>query len=348
MAIEFVRIEEIARFHSPLEDMALVERVVERRQDPLLKHWAIGSPGLAGKQTIFFGPTDEGLLEQVGAESKADCFFCPDKVRDTTPRYPTDCLADGCLERGECFLFPNLFPIGGVHAVVALGAMHLRRLNEFPAGLLADGLAVAVEFIRRAHAYRPEAGWYTVNANYLYPAGASVVHPHLQVLGGQRPASATARLVEACQRHRREEGEAFFPALLAVERDGPRWIGELGATHWLTPFAPLGTLEVLGVVPGCERVTDLGPDDVADLAGGLSKVLAHYHRLGFSTFNFSLFSAGLDGPADFPVFVRVVARQNVYPRYRADDYFVQKLLGEELMVVPPEAVAEGLREHWSP
>ena len=48
----------------------------------------------------------------------------------------------------------------------------------------------------------------------------------------------------------------------------------------------------------------------------------------------------------FPVFVRVITRQNVYPNYRCDDYFLQKLLGEELILTPPEELAENLRRIW--
>ena len=46
----------------------------------------------------------------------------------------------------------------------------------------------------------------------------------------------------------------------------------------------------------------------------------------------------------FPVFLRVMCRQNVYPNHRTDDYFVQKLLGEEIAVSPPETLAARLRE----
>ncbi len=349
MAIEFVRKQEKAVFHSPLEDMALVERVIERRRDPLLGHWAIGSPGLAGKKTIFFGPADPDEIERLAEQSRPGCFLCPGRVEQATPRYPADWLAGGRLQRGDCRLFPNLFPIGGIHAVVALGEQHYRRLDDFPAALLADGLGVALDFVRAARRARPAAAWFSVNANYLHPAGASVFHPHLQVLGGVDPASAVERLVTACRAYRAAHGEDYFSALLAEERArGERWIGASGPSRWLTPFAPAGTNEVLALLPDCGGLDALDEAALAGLADGLSRALAGYAALGFSTFNFSLIADALDAaePA-CPVLLRLIARQNVYPGYRSDGYFVQRLLGEELMVLTPEEVATSLRRQWA-
>ena len=46
------------------------------------------------------------------------------------------------------------------------------------------------------------------------------------------------------------------------------------------------------------------------------------------------------------MFLRIVCRQNVQPNYRTDDYFIQKLLGEEIMLTPPEQLAAELRDFW--
>ena len=117
--------------------------------------------------------------------------------------------------------------------------------------------------------------------------------------------------------------------------------------HWLTPFAPSGSNEVLAVLPGQHDLCALNEEAVGALARGVSRVLAHYWRSGFSTFNMTLFADACGSEeAVFPVHLRLICRQNVSPDYRTDDYFMQKLLGEELMLTTPEQLAGGLRESW--
>lgn len=41
---------------------------------------------------------------------------------------------------------------------------------------------------------------------------------------------------------------------------------------------------------------------------------------------------------------KIVNRQNLYPNYRNDDYFLQKLLHSELVITPPEELASRLRD----
>lgn len=348
MSITLRTLHETLRFHSPLEGMALVEQQVERRQDPLLGHWAACSSGLKGKGQFFFHAPDHERMETIAAETREGCFFCPDKVEAATPRYPEDLLPGGALKRGECFLFPNLFPIAPVHAVVAMGHEHYRRLDAFPVSLLADGLGVAVEFVRRYHQADPEARFFTISGNYLFPAGASLVHPHIQILGGRNPLTAVERLLVASSRWEWEHGGGYFEQLLEHEEtEGERWIGRTGSACWLAPFAPTGANEVMAVLPGKRALAELEDEDVRGLSMGLSRVLAHYGRLGFSTFNFSIFAGPCDdanGP--FPVHLRVICRQNVSENYRSDGYFLQRLLGEELMITLPEDLAAGMRVNW--
>jgi len=348
VTIELNKFFESITFLSPLKNMEEIEHVIERRQDPLSGRFAIGSNELVGKGQFFFGPTDHDLIEKVARESRENCFFCPENVEGTTPRYTGDWLAEGCLKKGECILFPNLFPVSAVHAVVALGRAHYRKLDDFPADLLEDGLSTSVEFCKSLYRAMPENKYFTINSNYLFPAGASLVHPHMQIFGGKYPASITNETLEACRRFFEDEALSYFDQLLKLERQlGQRYVIGEGPLEWLTPFAPMGTNEVLGIVPGCQHLLMLSDQAIAGLANGISKVLAFYSKMDFSTFNFSIYSAPLDGSRNFfPVFIRIICRQNVRPNYRTDDYFIQKLLGEELMLTLPEDLARNLKDFW--
>jgi UDPglucose--hexose-1-phosphate uridylyltransferase len=348
MGIRFEKYVESIEFHSPLKCGDLVEHIIERRRDPLTGRIAIGSRALLGKGEFFFGPTDRELIEKIASDTRTNCLFCPEYVERSTPRYREDWLPGGALRKGECFLFPNLFPLSAVHAVVVLGEKHYRDLNDFPADLLRDGLVVSLDFIRALSGNVPENVHFTVNANYLFPAGASMVHPHLQIFGGRYPATAVSELTDACRRYREKNGEDYFEQLVKEEMQlGQRYIRMLGPVHWLTPFAPVGTNEVLGILPDCPNLLRLDDAAVAGLAEGISTVLAYYGERGFSTFNFTLYSGPLnDNSSLATVFIRILCRQNVRKYYRADDYFIQKLLGEELILTTPEDLAADLRDFW--
>lgn len=345
MKIEFEKTTESVSFHSPMAHMKIVTGDIERRKDPLTGRVAVLSSFLADKAAVLFPDTDWDLLDEVAELSRPNCFFCPERVESATPRFQEEWIPDGRVRRGECLLFPNLFPISAVHGVVAVGKNHHRHLDDFPAELLRDGLACAIGFVETVAPKEPSLIYYTINSNYLFPGGASIVHPHFQLLGSQYPATAVAQIKTACEQFKEESGSDFFNALLETEKQcGDRIIDSAGSVKWLTPFAPAGLNEVLGVLPDVRSLLEMTPERLEALADGLSRVLAGYHRLGCSTFNFSIFSDALsaDSPA-FPIFLRIMCRQNVYPNHRTDDYFVQKLLGEEITISSPETLAEQLR-----
>jgi galactose-1-phosphate uridylyltransferase len=344
MTIEFEKVTEKVRFLSPLAGMQEVTSDIERRRDPLTGSWAVYSSALTGKGDMFFGPPDRELIGKLAEESAKNCFFCPDKVEAVTPRYPEDWLKGGCLKAGECFLFPNLFPIGPVHAVIALGHAHYREIADFPADLLRQGLGLAVKFVKSVRAADPAVKHFSVNMNYLPPAGASLVHPHVQILGGRHPATAVEELVAACKGFAQETKTSYHQQLVDQEKQaGERYVAAFGPVHWLIPFAPMGTNEVLGITD-CRHLAELDGPALDGMAEGLSRVLAWYGQLGFVSFNFTVYSAAMGEENDFPVFVRAVCRQNLTANYRCDDYFMQKLLKEELFLSTPEEQASGFRD----
>ena len=124
-------VEEVT-FYSPLEGMKQVKGKIERRRDPLFGRVATFSTLLGGKKEILFPPTDWEHLKRAAEQSRVNCFFCPEKVEQVTPKYLESWLPEGRLRVGECLLFPNLFPVGAVHAVIVLGKEHFRLLDDFP------------------------------------------------------------------------------------------------------------------------------------------------------------------------------------------------------------------------
>ncbi|MEJ5365895.1 MAG: hypothetical protein WHS86_12385 [Desulfosoma sp.] len=341
---------ETARFHSPLRNGDMDEQIIEVRRDPLTGHQSIYNAALEGKQAILFPPTDERYLEERAAASAASCFLCDGKWRTMTPAYPDELIPGGRLVRGEAVLFPNLFPLSAYHAVVMVGDRHHRRLNEFAEELLTDALDAALDFIRRCAEKTPNIRYFTINANYLFPAGASVIHPHLQILGGLEPTTHHRLLLEASKAYKERTGRRYWDDLVDEERrESQRYVARIHETHWMAAYSPMGVNEILAVYPKASSFLGWSEDDVRATARGLHGVLSGYHALGFSTFNLSCYSGPL-GETDgaFACVLRIVNRQNVTPHYRTDDYYFQKLLKNEIMIMRPERLAEHMRAFFAP
>ena len=92
---------------------------------------------------------------------------------------------------------------------------------------------------------------------------------------------------------------------------------------------------------------DLADDDLDNLAAGIAAVLRYYETLGHLSYNYALYSVrqGVDD-GSFRLLLKIITRQNLYANYRNDDYFLQKLLQSELIITPPEELAEQVRGHF--
>lgn len=332
-------------FHNPLKNHELDTHALEIRRDPLTGSQSTFNAGLKDKAAFFFGTTDTALVERLAEASRATCFLCEDRWQRTTPRYAEDLVPGGRLELGQAVLFPNLFPVAQVHAVIRVGLAHFIGLDGFEPERVLEGLRAGRAFVDALAGRLPEIEHLTLNGNYLHPAGASIAHPHFQLVGGDIPCTWMERALALGRGWRREHGRCYWEALAETERAaGERYVGESGPVRWVASFAPQGTNEVLGILPGRRSFLDLDEPALEGLADGIARVLRGYASLKVSTFNFSLYSGPLRARDDaFCCLLRIVSRQNVYENYRTDDYFLQKLLRNELILTLPEALASALR-----
>ena len=346
--VSFKALQQVSEFYNPMKNFELDRQKMEVRFDPLTGHQSILSEGLKGKVAILFPETDYAYLDSRMEETKEPCFMCDGKWRRCSPRYPEYLLTEGRLVRGEAALFPNLFPVAPYHAVVMVGEKHGRLLNDFPSSLLFDAFRVSVEFIKRCFQSDPEARYFTINLNFMPPAGASVVHPHVQIVGSPVATTHHALLLERSKSYHQDNASCYWLDLVESEQEGgERWLGQIGPSRWFTAFSPIGVNEVNALWPGASNFMEWDDEDIGAMAEGVRRALLTYHELKFSTFNLSCFSGplGVSSP-DFRCFLRLINRQNMTRHYRTDDYFLQKLLKNELIIYPPEQLASLVREQF--
>ncbi len=346
--IRFERHFQQCSFHNPMLNGKLDTQELEIRRDPLLGRQSVYNTGLRDKVKILFPDSDPALIERLARESEPRCFLCGDRWRQSTPAYPDELVSGGRVEVGEAVLFPNLFPLSRVHAVIRVGLKHYVPLGEFSPQPLEEAFHAFSQFVGCLAQSDPTVRFVTLNGNYLPPAGASVVHPHFQALGSDVPFTHLEALLARSARYRREHDTCYWTDLMVKEEElGLRTIARTRSVSWLASFSPQGSNEILGILPTRKDVLEFTDEDFADLAAGFSSVLRGYAAMGFSTFNFTLYSGALGAGEDgFRCFLRVVSRQNVHENYRTDDYFLQKLLRNEIMLTTPETLASTLRDFF--
>jgi UDPglucose--hexose-1-phosphate uridylyltransferase len=276
--------------------------------------------------------------------------FCPfdaEYLETATVPFPAELTPEGRIRVGRAVVVPNIMAYA-THSAVGIydPGRHFLDLDELTPALVGDALRAMV---RHAHAVRrvdPSAVWSSVNANYLPPSGASLVHPHLQSAHDAHGLTAQRLLVER-SRDWKDRHRTYWAALVDQEAGGPRWVGQTGRVAWLTPFAPTGFHEVWGVVGGAADVTELTEEDTGDLGQGLSRVLAAYKDWNLTSFNYGLIGGGPHAQEDgHQVLLKVVSRSNPDPVYRSDATYFERLWGEALIDVSPEEIAGGVRARF--
>ncbi len=339
--IELRRVRKVARVHDPRRDYELTELESEIRYDPLT--------GDSSRICHFaFPPREVPDLAELGTRTRTACPFCPGKVESVTPHYPKDVLPQGRLSRGEALLFPNLFPYDDVSAIVAMTREHFVPMDALPSAVIADAFKLARTFII---ALVPSLGareaYGIVTWNYMPPAGASQVHPHLQVIVTDTPGNQLRRELEAEARFLARHGRPYLEALLETERGGERWLSEEGGLAWRVPFCPAGMLgDAQAVFTEHATLAECSDAEIDAFAASLARVLAAYAHLGHWSFNLTLMpDAANERSGRHRLTARLLPRFYLHPHlHNSDVAYLQLLLNEKFAMLPPERHAAALRD----
>ena len=170
--IKFAKHIQNSTIHNPMMDNQLDTQALEIRKDPLTGAQSVFNPRLEGKVSMFYEPSDAVLIEKIAEASRANCFLCGDTWKETTPTYPTDLIPKGRIQIGQAVLFPNIFPVAQIHAVIRVGHRHYVPLSEFDPQTVEDAFETSLELPRRLTTAGVGVRYLTINGNYLGPAGA--------------------------------------------------------------------------------------------------------------------------------------------------------------------------------
>lgn len=342
--IEFRSETKRARLHDPRKAFAAVDVESEVRRDPLT-----GNSARICHFTLKAMPPPD--LTEIVRVTGEQCPFCPERIEAVTPRFPDELVPGGRLRRGGALVVPNLFPYDDVSAIAALCPEHFHAMDAMPERVVADGVVAARDFLQlAARRFEPGQGYGIVTWNYMPPAGASQVHPHMQVVATADPGNALRRELAAAHQWREQRGGAYLEALIETERAGPRWVGEQGGVAWLVPFAPSGLLgDAMAVFPGRTAVTDLTEADIAGFSRGLVRILRGFSAYGLWSFNLCLMPDAFGASVGRHwVVARLLPRFYLNPALHISDAsYMHLLLEERFAMIHPEQVAARLRDAWN-
>ena len=345
MKIDFEKHVSQAIFHSPLKNFELDSQQIETRIDPLTGFTTKVRTGRKAWQRLY--TTDEKVLAEIAEKTREGCFFCPEKVNEATPRYPEELVPGGRIVVGEACLFPNLFAQKEYSAITVIGREHFVRLDQFTTELLANAFKACSIYFNRLNQSKPNK-YAEIGFNYLFPAGSSIPHPHLQVLASDWPYFLIANLLEHSQKYYAQHSACFWEDLVETEKKiGQRYINRLSNTEWLVPFAPMREDEVHGIVRNKSNFLQFDDSDWESLANGITRVFKYYKDKGLSSCNFALYSGRLSQKLDYLwAGVRIVSRSGVQAQPISDVFFSQNILYDGLITEPPEEIASALRNYF--
>lgn len=287
-------------------------------------------------------------LEALGRATRETCPFCPDRIERATPSFPEALVPGGRLRQGNMVVVPNLLPYDLICAVCVLGERHLVRLPEIEGPWIAEGLRLARRFQRAIGERLPAARYRSTNWNFMPPSGGSLVHPHMQLVAGDRPYRFWLALSRAARDYRQREGRDFWPDLVQAERRlGERTIGVTGPWTWVTAFAPRSRFfEVLAIHDREASFERMPEADLDPMAEGLARVFGFFDSLGFWAFNLVVLGHEEGDGEGFRVQIRVTPRLVVLPAGMNDMSFVV-YQGEFLAFYRPETIAAVLRPRFA-
>lgn len=251
----------------------------ELRKDYLLDRWTIFSSERAKRPMDFVSKKVE---YPVGL-----CYFCPGNEHTTPPEIGRLGDASGWSVRW----FPNKFPATtdaksdissglltskaafGRHEIIVETPVHDMEFEELSVGEMAAVFDVCS--IRTSELLDLDGvGYVLVFKNRGRDAGASLSHPHFQVLALPSVPTLVEREVNASAEYKRKNGRCIFCDVLAVEFKSDREIYSDGSVVAFAPFASRFPFEVW-VMPK-RHVGDWGeltPGEKESFAGAVKRVL---------------------------------------------------------------------------
>ena len=289
----------------------------ELRKDPVVGRWVIISTERARRPSDFAAARNGAGGAPTSGGAPAGCDFCPGRESRT----PDEVLAvreAGAAANGPGWslrVVPNKFPAlriegelensgeglydrmsgVGAHEVIIESPDHDATLARLAPERVADVLRAYRDRMRDLRK-DPRFEYVIVFKNHGEAAGASLAHPHSQLIATPIVPNMVEEELQGALRHFRLKKRCIWCDIVHQERrGGGRVVLDRQGFVALAPFAPRFPFETW-ILPGDHRSSyeEIDEPDVEALGGVLGEVLARMDRvLDSPPFNLVLHSAPL-------------------------------------------------------
>ncbi|NHK32077.1 MAG: hypothetical protein FK730_12040 [Asgard group archaeon] len=357
--INFEKEISYAKIRSPLQNFDLIEQKIEYRKDPLTNHRSRVNKLRAErvKQATSPGENFEINLKEIVDNSAKKCFFCPDNLIKSTPKFPKDLKLGDRITKGKFSLFPNLFVFSQFHAVGTLGDKHFTKINEFDVSIWRDALLGSIKYFKAVFDYDPKVKYPSINFNFLPPSASSIIHPHIQIIQDAQPTKQTKLLQNKSKEYSKaiknisKTHSNYWLDLIESERMlDERFIKENDFMAWMASFSPQGKDELLGIIkiPKTD-ITAFTEEECNLFAQEIVQALkALFYGRGATSVNMSIFlgQVGEDNSDSFRINLKLVSRPTLLPNYTGDIGFMELLHNEPIAAASPEDIALSVKEYF--
>ena len=333
--IEFQADKQVACFYDPTQDFAPSERIIEIRKDPLTQR----TSHVLGTGLKVEKPDVDEIVRRARSSFNP---FAVDNREEATPRFLEEDVPEGRLSVGEAVVIPNLFPRDRFSAVTILSDTDYIPLTGFTEEILENAFAADLTYLKRMRDNDQELKHFSANWNYMHIAGASLIHPHHQLIASPIPTNYLREVETGLHKYQ----GTYFEDLIATEEErDERWIGRLGSVAWIMGYAPLGPLDIVGVFEGKRSLFDLLEEDLEALSQGLLRIFNFLDSENFVSFNFALY--GLEGTKDFTVHCRLSPRFLLSTALiNSEMNYFEVMHDDPLIYFSPEAYADKVRSNF--
>lgn len=281
----------------------------ELRKDPVTERWVVISSVRAGRP---YGYSRGGIP---GNEvPKIECPFCAGNEKMTPPEISADRKGSHQNQSGwDIRIVPNKYPAlteceqaeksdnglyrsitgAGLHEVVIETAEHNRHMSQMSQEKIAAIFSMVRErFLVHSRNDRIVYSQFFRNSGQI--AGASLPHPHSQIIGLPIVSKQVAEELAGCSKWHKENLTCLFCHMLGEEiNDGRRIIVNNEDYLVFTPYAPRFSHECW-IVPKKHnaRFENIDMEEIENLAGTMLDILGRLDKsLNFPAFNMMLHTA---------------------------------------------------------
>jgi UDPglucose--hexose-1-phosphate uridylyltransferase len=337
MSISFKKIVTKTSFLNPLKNFSPDEVPFEIRFDPLT--------GQTGRVfDLPYHPEPPDLSQLVQRSREIFCPFCPNALEKSTPLFPKELVGDGRIKVGKALLIPNLLPFDKYAGISILSPQHYISMKDLTPEEINDAFSATLLFVKRVAEVDPAVNFFSINWNYMPPAGSSLVHPHLQVSCGEVPTNQMRMQIEASSTYFETHGTNFWQDFMVAEKEAEeRYIGEMNSTFWVMSYVPVSYLpDVCCIFSTHYSLARLEEGELISFAEGLSRILRYFSLGNIASFNMSLFA--IREGEHFRINARICPRLLTRAIGNSDQTYFQVIHKEPYTLRPPESECHKVRD----